>query len=676
MAKINPTASGTDGGHSAGGVNRLLVIDDNHAIHDDFRKILCQEDGGGDMRAVEEALFGSPVERSVEAEVYRVDSAYQGEEGLTLVKQARASGSPYSLAFVDMRMPPGWDGLETIARIFEVDQEIQIVICTAYADYSWNQIVDHLGSSDRLLILKKPFDCVEVRQLAAALTEKWHLARKAAMRMEELESAVQTRMVELNETNERLRIEITQREEAESLLRHHALHDALTGLPNRVLLMERLSRCCERARRDPALLFAILYLDLDNFKLVNDSLGHPMGDEMLVEVGERLQRCVRSADSACRPVVSTAARLGGDEFVVLLESIKHPDDAVGVAQRIRDAMKEPCVLQGHEVAMTVSVGIAIGDRRYRCADDILRDADTALYETKREHKNGCKVFDTEMRSRVMERLEIETDLRKAIERNELGVVYQPIINLHNGEVVGFEALSRWYRPANRVVPPDLFIPIAEDTGIIVPIGNWVLETACRQAREWQARFPRYAGISINVNLSHRQYHHPDFTAMLDAALERSGLDPSLLNLELTENTLMCRDAFTQELFDACRTRRISLHMDDFGTGYSSLSCLHNMPVDAIKLDRSFVQNMDLSGEYAATVQAMVTLARNRGITMVAEGIETGGQLAQLQSLDCDLGQGFYFAKPMPAEEAGKLLAGGNNGQSLASGETTNRGLAS
>ncbi len=641
----------------ARGKRRILIIDDNHAIHDDFRKILNHDSADEEVLAAEQALFGESTSREQTVVEYDLDSAYQGEEGLGKVTKALEDGASYALAFVDMRMPPGWDGLETIARIFEADQDIQVVICTAYSDYSWNQIVDRLGTSDRLLILKKPFDCAEVRQLAAALTEKWRLGRKAAVKMHQLESAIQERMEELSNSNEKLRLEIAQREEAEDKLRHHALHDALTELPNRVLLMDRLGRCCERSRREPDYHYAVLYMDIDNFKLVNDSLGHPYGDKLLVEVAKRLNACIRAMDTNSRPTANTTARLGGDEFVILLDTIREVKDAVRVAQRIHLTLKEPFFIDGHEVVSSGSIGIAVGhESNYTCSDDILRDADTALYEAKRDSKGNFKVFDSHMRSRLIKRHEIERDLHKALERNELDVAYQPIVSLINGRLKGFEALLRWHHPDSRNVPPDLFVPIAEETGQILQIGEWVLRQACGQMSQWHKQYEQHRNLSISVNISPRQIQHPDFIAMLDEVLAETELDSGKLNLELTEGVLMNQDKSTMALFGHCEARKINLHMDDFGTGYSSLSYLHNLPVGTIKLDRSFVQNLDLSGEYTATVQAMVVLANNRGISIIAEGIETSNQLVQLQALDCEYGQGFYFAKPMSPELAGDLLA--------------------
>ncbi len=637
---------------------RLIVIDDNRAIHDDFNKVLTSENVNDDIIAAEQALFGESSSSVADNETYQLDSAYQGEEGFNLINKALDQGEPYAVAFVDMRMPPGWDGLETIERILEVDHEIQIVICTAYSDYSWNQIVERLGTSDRLLILKKPFDCAEVRQLAAALSQKWTLTRQASLKLEELEAMVNDRTAELRRINEQLRTEISQREQAEGKLRHFALHDPLTNLPNRVLLMDRLGRCCETARRFPDdHTFAVLYLDLDDFKVINDSLGHPMGDRLLIEVANRLEQCVRVIDTTCRPTESTTVRLGGDEFVILLDRIRSLDDAIVVADRVRESLREPFVIDNHEVVTSTSMGIAIGSGADLCPEDIIRDADTALYEAKRNNKQHHAVFDAKMRTQVTERLEIETDLRKAIERDELRAAFQPIINLACGEIIGFEALLRWHRGGGgRVVPPDLFIPIAEETGLIVAIGEWVLREACQQTKAWHDKFEQHNRLSISVNLSPRQYRHGKFIPVLDRVIVDTKIDPSRLNLELTENILMSKDGPTMDLFEQCKQRQVSLHMDDFGTGYSSLSYLHNLPVNAIKLDRSFVQNMDITGEHAATVQAMVTLAHNRGIRMIAEGIETHSQLAQLQALNCEYGQGYYFAKPMYADEAEKMLA--------------------
>lgn len=637
---------------------RILIVDDNPAIHDDFRKVLSGKSTyDADLANVANALFGEQADASQAG--YELDFAQQGKEGLEKVQAAVEENHPFSMAFVDMRMPPGWNGVETIQHLWKADPNLEVVICTAYTDFSWEQIVSHLGVSDRLLILKKPFDIAEVSQLALALTEKWNLARQAHLQLVDLEKMVEQRTQQLRETNEKLHQEISQREQAEDRLRHSAFHDALTNLPNRALLLDRLDRCVQRTKRHPDYLYAVLFLDLDGFKVINDSLGHRMGDELLINVGQRLETSIRPIDSVSRSAADeTTARLGGDEFVVLLDGIKQPQDAQVVATRIIDELSRPFRIGGRDVVVGVSIGISIGHPDYTHPDEAIRDADTALYQAKDRGKGCVVIFDSEMRQAAVERMEIESDLRQAIDRQQVHLHYQPIVDLSAGTICGFEALVRWKHPDRGWVMPDDFVPIAEETGIITALGRWVIREACHQGQQWRKRFPQWENLTISVNLSTRQFRDPALLETIDQALAESGLPPQNLCLEVTETAVMDNPQLAKGTLCDCKARRLSVHMDDFGTGFSSLSYLHNLPLDAVKIDRTFVQNLRLDAEHTTTVLAIIQLAHNRGLTVIAEGIEEANQLAQLHALDCDLGQGYYFARPMPAADAEKLLLTG------------------
>jgi len=632
---------------------RILVIDDSPSIHDDFRKILVGEPGNTGLAMARAALFGSKRLTPPPLITYQMDSAMQGTEGIDMVRKAMQEIKPYAMAFVDMRMPPGLDGMQTIQRLWKVDPRLQVVICTAYSDYGWNDVIDTLGQSDRLLILKKPFDTAEVSQLACALTAKWDLSRRAELREIDLERMVDDRTREL-------KLEIERRTIAEDRLAHGALHDKLTDLPNRALLVDRLSRCIERGKRMAEYKIAVLMLDFDEFKVINDSLGHAAGDEFLMAAAERLNGSLRTVDTVSRSDSSTdtMARTGGDEFVLLLDDIRHVDDAILVAERIKQNMSKPFHIGGKEIVTTVSIGIAVYTGGEMKSDELLRDADTALHRAKAHGKARHVIFDQDMRVKAVERLEVEGDLRKAIERNELFVQYQPIVCLRTGAIEGFEALVRWHHPQKGIVSPDAFIPLAEQTGLIVPLGQWVLSEACSQLRTWKQRFAHCASLTMSVNLSMRQFNDSALLNHIDAVLKREGLNPRHLKLEITESMLMEETDNTGRLLGELKSRNLDLHIDDFGTGYSSLSYLHNLPVDALKIDRSFVSNMGANGENASTVAAVLTLAHNQGLRVIAEGIETTEQMAQLQSLHCDLGQGYYFSKPLNAEDAATLLGKG------------------
>jgi len=426
-------------------------------------------------------------------------------------------------------------------------------------------------------------------------------------------------------------------------LTHDAFHDALTQLPNRALFMDRLSRAIESHRRHPESLFAVLFLDLDRFKVVNDSLGHVLGDELLVAVARRLDDLVRSSDSV--------ARLGGDEFVMLIDGIDHEADAVRTASRIQDALLAPFLIGGHEVFTTVSIGIALSTTGYDDPQDVLRDADIAMYRAKSRGKARHEVFDTAMHERTVELLRFETDLRRAIERGELRVHYQPIVSLGNGNhgrVAGFEALLRWQR-GDTLVPADEIIPIAEETGLIVPIGEWVLREALRQVGEWD-------GVDIHVNLSPRQLLQPDVVERVTAAVAESGVAPERLHLEVTESILIDNAEAAAELLRALRDVRVKLSLDDFGTGYSSLSSLRQFPFDTLKIDRSFLLDAD-SHRVDEIVRTIAGLARALGMDVTVEGLETAEHVERMRELGISYAQGFYFGRPVPPEEAGTFLAG-------------------
>ena len=432
--------------------------------------------------------------------------------------------------------------------------------------------------------------------------------------------------------------DITDRKRAEERLLHEAMHDVLTGLPNRALFMDHLKLSVERVKRRDDRLFAVLFLDLDRFKIINDSLGHMVGDQLLVGIARRLETCLRPGD--------TVARLGGDEFTILLEDLNGAGEAIDVAERLQKSLARPFNLNGHEVFTTVSIGIALSATGYDRPDDVLRDADTAMYRAKMHGKARHEVFDKTMHALAMNLLQMESDLRRAVERDEFFLQYQPIVTLETGVVRGFEALVRWRHPERGLISPDDFIPIAEETGLIIPIGQWVLEEACRQIHLWQEQIPQYPPLQISVNLSVKQFMNTDLIEHIKAALEETGVDPHSLKLEITESMVMENVEAAIEMLKQLRGLGIELSIDDFGTGYSSLSYLHRFPISTLKIDRSFVSRMTGNNENAEIVRTIMMLARSLKMDVVAEGIETAEQLAQLKSLECEYGQGYYFSPPL------------------------------
>jgi diguanylate cyclase (GGDEF)-like protein/PAS domain S-box-containing protein len=457
----------------------------------------------------------------------------------------------------------------------------------------------------------------------------------------------------IQDMNDRKRAEREARRACRRLTRQ-AGHDALTGLPNRTLFKDRLQQAIERARRDPDFQFAVLFLDLNRFKLVNDSLGHAVGDRLLVAAAERLRCCLRPGDmvSKSQARAATIARLGGDEFTVLLKGLRTPADARAVAERLAQELTQPFNIDGNEIFTSASIGIAHSLGGTYSADDLMRGADAAMYRAKALGDGSCAVFDDTLHAAAVARLQLESDLQHALERNELLLHYQPIIDLTTRELVGFEALARWHREGKSVSPAE-FIPVAEDTGLIVPMGAWVIEEACRQLARWQAD-PRLGHVSMNVNLSRRQLADADLVTRVRDALERNGIEPHRIKLEITESVMMDDSGAGRQVLLKLKGLGVCLYMDDFGTGYSSLSCLHRLPLDGLKIDQSFMRGASGRRDSIAVLQAIVGLAQNLGMKVVAEGVEQSEHVALLQALHCDYVQGHYFSQPLPPEAAARF----------------------
>lgn len=873
---------------------RILLVDDLEAIHEDFRKILCPRQDDGELVRLEEALFG---QKSLSAmPSYELVSAYQGEEGLQKVLEARAHGKPFSLAFVDMLMPPGWDGMETIQRIFEVDSDIQVVICTAFSEYTWEQIHARFGLTDRLLFLKKPFDIPEVCQLATALSEKWRLellrrnfqvisrttsavtgdaffkslvmnlahafgakvvclgalrgqgekrgwkvqyatpaeykenlwldhgssifhklgpgkhgffvqknardlypndpflaehniesvlaipleteegevigvlslmfdeatleenhdlstlrilARRAraemlrqrteeTLRQSEERYAVAVRgandglwdwdmankalylsprwyemlgympedigsdpdaflklvhpedadifqnQVKLHrqgqtphlEVEARMRqkngdylwmltrglavrdahdralrmagsqTDIDARKKAEEQLLHDAFHDTLTNLPNRALFMNHVGRALERFKWRENEHFAVLYLDMDRFKVVNDSLGHQAGDHLLKRLSDRLKTCLRPGD--------ILTRLGADEFAILMENIPDIQEATAMAKRIQESLQQSFLLEQQTIYVTASIGISYCDSRYNHPKEILRDADMAMSRAKTHGKGTAEVFDGAMHSQAMNLLKLENELRRAVKDEEFEVFYQPIVSLKDLSLVGFEALLRWRKSP---VGPQTFIPLAEETGLIHIIGERVLLQSCQTLKAWRERHESAQKLTMSVNLSPIQFRRPTLAEEIANVMADHDFSPKDIRLEITESLIMENTEKVQELLAQFRSYGFRLSMDDFGTGYSSLSYLLRLPIDLIKVDRSFVSRMLTDSKNEEIIRTIVSLGKSLEVELTAEGVEQLAQVERLGAMGCDYAQGYYFAQPLNDEGAEKLLTG-------------------
>ena len=448
--------------------------------------------------------------------------------------------------------------------------------------------------------------------------------------------------------------DFTDRKTLEDKLAHQAFHDTLTGLPNRALFVDRLGHALSIARqnavRDGASdegKVALLFLDLDNFKHVNDSLGHDAGDMLLVEVARRMKACLRPGD--------TVARFGGDEFAALLEVNEGADGAIGLAERIAQTLRVPIMMEGHEMIVKTSVGIVLNKPGEEGGEDLLRRADIAMYRSKSGGKDRYEVFSEEMNGYELRRLKLEEDLRKAIKYREFRIHYQPQVLLETGEIVGFEALVRWEHPERGLLAPSEFISLAEETGMIIPLGRWVLTEACRQARIFREKLVSDPPLKMSVNLSARQFRHPELVKEVTTALYENGLDPSELSLEITESVIMQEQTSAKVILVELKDLGLTLVMDDFGNGFSSISYLKKFPVDVLKIDRSMVEGVNESSEDAAIVSATISLAHALGLTVVAEGIETTEELEELHSLGCNFGQGYYWQKPCLAEQALEMI---------------------
>jgi diguanylate cyclase (GGDEF)-like protein len=595
---------------------RVLIIDDNQAIHDDLRKILASRTAAHcGLLEDEELLFDTTPVACAE---FVIDSAYQGQEGLLMVDRALAEGRPYALAFIDIRMPPGWDGIETVSRLWKTYPDLQVVICTAYSDYSWNDMVRKIGHSDSLVILKKPFDNIEVTQLAHALTRKWTVSGEAKVKRQDLECMVQ---------------------QATAELRYHANHDTLTDLPNRRLFADRLQQAILLARRTGEKL-GLLYIDLDGFKVVNDTLGHGVGDLLLLEVVKRMKERLRQCD--------TLARMGGDEFTLIATGLNEPDGPLAVAERLKDALQLPFQADGNTVYVTTSVGISLYPQDGRDVTELLRNADAAMYEAKRTGKNRAVLYTPKIGQAANERMELETALRSAMENGELSLHYQPQFELATQKLVRFEALIRWSHPTMGNIEPVRFIPIAEESGLIVPIGKWVLEEACRTAKKWSE-----AGCSqvpVAVNVSAFQFCREDFISTVLGVVYQTPIAPELLELELTESVIVRDFDDLAPKISRLGELGIGVSIDDFGSGYSSFSYLERLPVVAVKVDRGFVQSIESVPKAMSVLRGMVALAHSIGLRVVVEGVETAGQLEALLKSDADEVQGRLLGYPTPADQ--------------------------
>jgi len=609
---------------------RVLVVDDNAAIHEDFRKILGgNTESSAELLAAERLLLGEAAP-GVARPAFEIDTALQGQEGVARVRHALEEERPYAMAFIDMRMPPGWDGLETILRLWELDPHVQVVICSAHSDYDWTEVVARLDHSDKLLVIKKPFEPIEVLQCANALTRKWDNERTLRRQVEHLEHVVEARTQGLEAANKQLR--------------HLASHDALTGLPNRVLLDDRLSQAVAHAEQDGHS-FGVAMFDLDRFKVVNDSLGHRAGDALIKEVAHRLAGVARGTD--------TVGRLGGDEFLFIMDRLAKREDAEHIARRAVKALELPIRLDGVDLHTSASIGIAMFPADGKSAEGLIANADAAMYCAKQRGRNNIQCYAEGMNSATQERVKLESDLHQALSLKQLELHYQPKVDTKTGLIHGVEALARWRHPQRGLVPPGEFIPLAESCGLIDGIGEWVVRESCRQARAWQLE--GLPPLRVAVNLSAFQFRHGNLLQMIREALQAAQLEPRFLEVEITESALMSDPEESVTILEQLSRMGVVVSVDDFGTGYSSMSYLRRFPIDKLKIDRGFIAELISRADDASIVRAIVSLAHSLRLKVVAEGVETSEQLNVLRSIGCDQYQGFCFSPAVPAAQFAALL---------------------
>ena len=553
-----------------------------------------------------------------------------------------------NLILLDIKMP-GLDGYQVCQELKanEHTRDIPIIFLSALDDVVDKVKAFEVGGVD---YISKP---IQVKEVLARVKNQISLQQAHAKIVElnqDLEQRVHQRTLELKNAVYKLRQEISERQEIQQQLIHDALHDNLTGLPNRTFSIDRIESTIARAQKNPSYRYGLLFIDLDRFKIINDSLGHSVGDRLLVLVSKLLRECVREND--------VVARLGGDEFVILLDGIRSLGDATQIGERIQLRLRSPFEIRGQSIFTSASIGIVFSSLEYNNASDLMRDADIAMYRAKENGKARYTVFDRGMYDEALRLVKLESSLRLALKRDEFVMHYQPIISLSHNLLVGFEALIRWQHPQWGSVSPQEFIPIAEDTGLIIEIGEWLLQESCQQLQRWREQYadrPRIGSLKMSINLASQQLQEASFTDKLDRILAITGLDGNSLRLEITEGVLIEPEGRVQDTLRQIKDKNIKLSIDDFGTGYSSLSYLRRFPIDNLKIDRSFIQQMNHDAENLEIVRTIVTLAKILGMDTISEGVETQQQLEQLKSLGCDFAQGYLFSKPLPPHAIESML---------------------
>lgn len=661
--------------------NRLLIIDDQPTIHDTFKKIFaCPLPTQAEETALTHFAASNDTKKS-DSNLKRLNSStsnrspaltfglqhhFSGETAVESAREQAREGNYFSVAFIDIEMPGGMNGLQTAERLWEIDPNLHIVICSGQQNNCWDSAGDLLSHRDQLFVLKKPFDRLEVRQLAHSLCGKQRRHRAHQRCIDKLESEVQ------------------QRRQSEESMRRIAHRDSLTDLPNRPYLLEKLNRLVSRPAKQRNVHQAVLFLDLDNFKVINDSLGHDAGDDLLNQVAQRISDCVRCDDVTTRiSIDGETVRLGGDEFVVLLEQLSHQHDALSIADRIVEKISQPFVISDRKVSVGTSLGIAFLDDTSQDAHEVLRNADAAMYRAKKSGKGRVAVFDKTMHQELIERLELESRVRDAVQNEDLVLRYQPIIDLRNGKVRGVEVLTRWPEDSEITIEPNEFIPMIEELGLMSRVGEWALERAATELKDLTESTPASCDpkFYLGFNVAGSQLNDPLFYEHLEFILERTGVCRSRIKLEVTESGGNRNEAQILQNLLNIHGSGIGIQLDDFGKGTSSLTCFQNYPVETVKIDRSFTANISTNHSHSVITQAMVDLAHDLDASIIAEGVESLTQLRLLQQWGCDAAQGFLLSEPVdkgslikflenPAQAAGMALLLQDSSQAIPLGVTS------
>lgn len=631
--------------------NHILIIDDNPNIHMDIKSVLTTASAEDNINDLESVLFNQTKKQKITYTKFNctIDSAFSGEEGLEKISAATKTHKPYSLIFIDIRTPPGMNGIDATQKILELDPNVQIVICSAYSDHTWQKLISTLGVSDRWLILKKPFELIEMRQMACALCEKWSLQAQMHHKITE-------KTLFLNDANHQLSMKINELKKAHQKINYLAYFDSLTNLPNRNYFYTEVERLFQKAKENSQKV-VLMYLDLDNFKHVNDAMGHSAGDALLCKVTEKLQKLLRDYDILEHFIPNkfvdiNLARIGGDEFVIILNSIHSLEHINSIAERILSSVSVDYYIAGNIISVTASIGIAIYPNDGDSIDSLMKNADAAMYSAKNCKRNTFQFYSEKNNYETQERLQLDAELRKALSNEELFLCYQLKYKSSDRSVIGMEALLRWQHPRKGVLYPIDFIYIAEELDIIVPIGTWVLETACRDLKHLHDM--GYENLMTSVNISSLQFKSPDLLITVERVLNTVDLAPHFLELELTERIIMIDQEEAPELLRKLKKFGVSISIDDFGTGYSSLSHLSKLPIDTVKIDRSFVSLIEKE-KTSPILDSIIELSHNLQHKVIAEGVETEEEFEYLASKGCDEIQGFLLSKPLPFEELVKKL---------------------